>query len=181
MTSVDERAFRKIADVDGRYWASLFFGLIFAYVALMVLEALDYASAPRLFPLVVGVPLLLLIVLQVVLLLFQERLGIESVDLFESIQQLEGVAEEDDEETAAERPRREFEMIILSLLSFVLIWLLGHVAALLAFVFGFIYLYERDLRRALIATALTFGFVYLLFVSILNASLYEGVLGGMVP
>lgn len=180
MTSVDERAFRKIADVDGRYWASLFFGLLFVYVALMVLEALDYASAPRLFPLVIGVPLLLLIVVQVVLLLFQEQLGIESVDLFESIQQLEGVAEED-EETAAERPRRELEMIILSLLSFVLIWLLGHVAALLVFVFGFIYLYERDLRRALIATALTFGFVYLLFVSILNASLYRGILGGMVP
>lgn len=181
MTSVDERAFRKIAAVDGRYWASLFFGLIFVYVALMVRQALDYASAPRLFPLVVGIPLLLLIVVQVVLLLFQEQLGIESVDLFESIQQFEGVTEERDEETATEQPRREFEMILLSVLSFVLIWLLGHVVALLVFVFGFIYLYERDLKRALIATALTFGFVYLLFVSILNASLYEGVLGGMMP
>jgi hypothetical protein len=72
-------------------------------------------------------------------------------------------------------------MVVLSILSFVLIWLVGHIVALLVFVFGFIYLYERNIKRALIATALTFGFIYLLFVTILSASLYEGVLGGMLP
>ena len=181
MTSVDDRAFQKITHINSRYWASLFFGLLFVYVALLVSEALGYSSAPRLFPLVIGVPLLLLIVVQVVLLLFQEQLGIESVDLFESIQQLEGTSEETDEETAVEQTRREFEMVVLSIVSFVLIWLVGHMVALLVFVFGFIYLYERNIKRALIATALTFGFIYLLFVTILGASLYEGVLGGVLP
>lgn len=181
MTSVDDRAFRKITDIDSRYWASLFFGLLFVYVGLLVSQALGYASAPRLFPLIIGVPLLLLIVVQVVLLVFQEQLGIKSDDLFESIQQLEDTTEETDEEAAVEQTRQESKMIVLSVLSFVLIWLVGHMVALLVFVFGFIYLYERNLTRALLATALTFGFIYLLFVVILGASLYEGALGGMLP
>lgn len=181
MNSVADRAFQRITDVNSRYWASLFFGLLFVYVALLISEALGYSSAPRLFPMVIGVPLLLLIVVQVVLLLFQEQLGIESVDLFESIQQLEETTEGSDDEAAVERARREFEMIVLSILSFVLIWLVGHMVALVVFVFGFIYLYERNLTRALLATALTFGFIYLLFVVILGASLYEGALGGMLP
>ncbi|MFW5919974.1 MAG: tripartite tricarboxylate transporter TctB family protein [Halanaeroarchaeum sp.] len=177
MTSVDERAFGKIAAVDSRYWASLFFGLVLAYVVLLVVEAVGYSSNARLFPIVVGVPLAVLIVVQIVLLLFRERLGIESVDLFESIQQLDAT-EEPEEGSAVERNRREFEMILWSLASFGLIWLFGHLVALVAFVFGFIYVYERNLRRALIATAITFGFVYVLFVSILGASLWSGVVGG---
>ena len=180
MSSVDERAFRKISGVNGRYWAALFFGLIFLYVALLVVEAQGYSSDPRLFPLVVGVPLLLLIVGQIVLLVFGEQLGIESVDLFESIQQLEG-ADEETEMDPLERSRREFEMIVWSLLSFGVIWLFGHLVALVVFVFGFIYVYERSLKRALLATAVTFGFVYLLFVYILGASLWSGVLEGIVP
>lgn len=180
MSSVDERVFRKISGVDGRYWAALFFGLILAYVALLVTEALGYSSDPRLFPLVVGVPLLVLIAGQIVLLVFGDRFGIESVDLFENIQELEG-SDEGSDMDPVERTRREFEMVVWSLLSFGVIWLFGHLVALVVFVFGFIYVYERSLKRALLATAVTFGFVYLLFVYILGASLWSGVLEGIVP
>lgn len=180
MTSVDERAFRKIADVDSRYWASLFFGLIFAYVGILVVRALGYASAPRLFPLIVGVPLLLLIVGQIALLVFGDRLGIESVDLFESAYELDTSGDQTEQEAAVEQNRRELEMIVWSLLSFVLIWAIGHIAALVVFVFGFIYAYERSLKRAAIATVITFTFIYLLFVTILDASLWPGVFGGMI-
>jgi hypothetical protein len=180
MSSVDERAFGKISGVDGRYWAALFFGLILLYVALLVVEALGYSSDPRLFPLVVGVPLLVLIAGQIVLLVFRDQLGIESVDLFESIQELEGSDDKHDMDPV-ERTRREFEMVVWSLISFGVIWLFGHLIALVIFVFGFIYVYERDLKRALLATAVTFGFVYLLFVYILGASLWSGMLGGMLP
>lgn len=181
MTSVDDRALRKIAAVDSRYWASLFFALIFAYVAILVSEALGYSSDPRLFPLLVGVPLLVLIVGQVVLLVFRDQLGIESVDLFETAYELNPDDDRTEAEATMQQNRREAEMLVWALVSFLLIWLLGHIVALLVFVFGFIYAYERSLKRAAIATAITFGFIYILFVSILGASLWEGILGGVLP
>lgn len=181
MTSVDERAFEKIAAVDSRYWASLFFGGVFAYVALLVMQAGGYSADPRLFPLLIGVPLLALIVGQVALLIFGDRLGIESVDLFESAHELTVEDERTEMEATIEQNRREAEMLVWALVSFGLIWLFGHIIALVVFVFGFIYAYERDLKRALLATAVTFGFIYLLFVSILGASLWEGILEGMLP
>lgn len=182
MVSVDDRAFERITDIESRHWAALFFGLLLAYILLMVYTAIGYSADARLFPIVIGVPLALLIVVQLFLLEFGERLGIQSVDLFEGIQQLSEV-EEGEEVSAAESARWEFEMILWSLATVVLIWTVGHILTLVLLVFGFIYAYERDLRRATIATVITFLFVYVLFIAILDANLWGGILnpGGLLP
>lgn len=178
---VGNRVFGFVERVDGRYWSTAFFVALFAYTLLLVVTALGYGSGAQLFPLVVGIPLLALIVTEIVILLFQERLGFESVDLFESVQQLEGTEEKTTDRR--QQYRREFEMALWVTLSVAVVWLFGHMVGLVAFVFGFIYAYERSTRRALVATVITFVFVYLLFVSLLGANLWEGLIpiGGALP
>lgn len=163
--------------VDGRYWTTVFFLGLFAYTLLLVITAMGYSGPAGLFPIAVGLPLLALIVVKVVVTLFADRLGIESIDLFEDIQSLEGDEEERDEADERLTYRRELETTLWVGFSVVSIWLLGHLLGLLVFVFGFVYAYERNLVRAGGATGVTFLFVYLLFRAILGANLYEGLLG----
>lgn len=171
---VGNRVFGFVERVDGRYWSTAFFVALFAYTLLLVVTALGYGSGAQLFPLVVGVPLLALIVAEIVILLFPDRLGFESTDLFESTQQLE---ESEGRKATDQRRqyRREFEMSIWTILSVTAVWLFGHMIGLAVFVFGFIYAYERNAKRALIATVITFIFVYLLFNRLLGANLWEGL------
>jgi hypothetical protein len=177
---LSDRVFMFIENTDGRYWAVTFFLGLIAYTGLLVVEALTYSDAAQLFPLLIGVPLLGLIVLDIGLVLFGDQIGIESVDLFEEIVSLD---EEGEMRSLVDQYRREFEMILWVGVSVALIWLLGHVIALSVFVFVFIYTYERNLKRAVLATAITFGFVYLLFIVLLEANLASGVLpvGGVLP
>jgi hypothetical protein len=172
-----DRFFTFVQRVDGRYWSTAFFLGLFAYTLLLVITAMGYSGPAGLFPIAVGLPLLGLIVVKVVVTLFAERLGIESVDLFEDIQDLGEDEEEGDEVDERITYRREFETTMWVSFAVVSIWLLGHLPGLLVFVFGFVYAYERDLLRAGGATGVTFLFVYLLFRVILGANLYEGVLG----
>lgn len=170
-----ERLFTLVQRVEGRYWSTVFFLGLFGYTLLLVVEALGYSGPARLFPLVIGVPLLGLIVVKVVVTLFKERLGIQSIDLFEDIQEFEG-DEELDAPAERQQYRRELETALWVAFAIVSIALFGHLFGLLVFVFGFVYAYERDLLRAGVATAVTFLFVYLLFKAILGASLHEGLL-----
>lgn len=171
-----ERLFRLIQGIEGRYWTTVFFLALFGYTLLLVVEALGYSGPARLFPLVVGVPLLGLIVVKVAVTLFGDRLGIRSVDLFEDIQDLDSGDEELDAAAERQQYRRELETALWVAFAIVTIALFGHLFGLVIFVFGFVYAYERDLLRAGVATAVTFLFVYILFKAILGASLHEGLL-----
>lgn len=176
---LSDRIFVFIENTDGRYWAVAFFLGLIAYTGLLVIEALTYSDAAQLFPLIIGVPLLGLIVLDIVLVLYGDRIGIESDDLFEEAIFLD---DEGEAHNLADQYRREFEMVLWTAVSVALIWLVGHIIALGVFVFVFIYTYERDLKRAVLATAITFGFVYLLFIVLLEANLASGILsiGGVL-
>lgn len=179
MASVGERPFEVLAEVDGRYRSAAFFLGVGAYVLLQVFTALGYRPDVRLFPLVIGIPLLGLIAAQVVLLLFGERLGFRMTDLFENVTQMEfeGIVDIPDDV----RYRREFEMVVWTAALIVLVWLVGIMVAIAVFVFVFIYAYERSLTRSLVAMVVTYGFVYVLFIQILDAVLYEGVYAIRIP
>lgn len=179
MASVSERPFEALAEVDGRYRSAAFFLGVGAYVLLQVVTALGYRPTVRLFPLVIGVPLLGLIAAKLVLLLFGDRLGIRMADLFEDVAQME--FDEIEEIPDAVRYRREFEVVLWTTGLIVLVWLVGIMPAIAVFVFSFIFAYERSLPRALFAMLLTYGFVYVLFIQILDAVLYEGVYAIRIP
>lgn len=170
-----ERLLRFVRRVDRRYWSAVFFGVMFAYTLLLVVKASAYSSAARLFPLAIGIPLLTLITIQVAMLLSGDRLDLERNDLFGSPEDLvEEEARAD--QTELQGYRKEFEMVGWTALALAVIWLLGHVLGLAVFVFGFVYRYERDPKRAVIVTVIAFAFVYLLFIHLLDANLWTGLL-----
>ncbi|WP_049986589.1 tripartite tricarboxylate transporter TctB family protein [Halobellus rufus] len=183
MVEIDGRAFSGphkhilefVRRVDGRYWSAVFFACIFAYTTLLVVESFSYSAAARLFPLIVGISLLGLVAVQIAVLLAGDRLDIKRVELFGSPEEFledEGDTEQED----LLRYQREFEMILWTTLAVAVIWLLGHVLGLVVFVFFFVYRFNRNLKKAGMVTGIAFVFVYLLFVRLLDSSLWTGIL-----
>lgn len=169
-----DRGFERLAGVDDRYPAVLFFATLLAYTLALLHQALSYSPAARLFPLIVGVPLALLIAAYILLVLLRDRIDLRAVGLFEGVGAVDAVSTERAVDRAA-RFRRESGMILWVVALVLLTWLFGNLLAVAVFVFAFIYVYEGDPVRALVASAATSGFIYLLFVLVLGAPLWRGV------
>lgn len=182
MRDVIDRGFERLAAVDGRYPAMAFFGVLLVYTLALIVQAVGYSDAARLFPLIVGVPLVVMLVVNLLLLAFGDRVDLRLVGFFDAVGELDAVSADTDVDDAA-RYRREFAMFGWVGALIALTWLVGNLVAVAVFVATFVYVHERDLGRALLVSGLTFGFIYLLFVVVLDASLYRGVvpLGGFLP
>lgn len=174
--------FARLAAVEGRFLAMAFFGVLLVYTLALVIQAVGYSEAARLFPLIVGVPLVVMLVVNIILLAVGDRVDLRLVGFFDAVSEIDAVSAET-EVDEGERYRREFSMIgwVAALIG--LTWLIGNLPAVAVFVAAFVYVYERDLPRALIVSGITFGFIYLLFVVVLDANLYRGTfpLGGLLP
>lgn len=167
-----DQVFARVVDIDRRLWPGIFFGVVGLYVLAVVYEATGYSEDARLFPIVIGLPLLGMILLKLGLLAFEDRLGLESVALFDLDDEFKGIIRR--EVDPAVRYRREFAMLLwLVALSF-LVWAVGFLLSLLLFVLSFILVYERDPLRAVVTAVATYGIVYLFFVELLGAAVYRG-------
>lgn len=177
MSNVRGRFADLLRDAEGRYWESVFLGLIMAYTLVLVVTALGYGPDPRLFPLLIGVPLIALILVRIGMLL-SDRIDVRSGGVFQEVTAELADAGEDagPQYDTLERYRKQVE-IVAWLCGFVaLIWAIGFQLGLVIFVFTFVAIYEGDLRRALAATIIAYGVVYLLFVQLLSVSLYDPAL-----
>lgn len=176
------RGFDRLAAVDGRYPAMLFFGVLLAYTLALLVQAVDYSEAARLFPLTVGVPLVVMLVANILLLAVGDRVDLRLVGFFDAVGQIDPVADEAAVD-AADRYQREVAMILWIGALIGLTWVVGNLLAVVVFVFAFVYAYERAFLRAVLVAGLTFGFIYVLFVVVLGARLWRGVipLGGVLP
>lgn len=175
-----DRGFERLADVEDRYLAVLFYSVLLVYTLALVTQALGYSEAARLFPLIVGVPLSVMIAAYVVLRLLEDRVDVHVVGFFDSVSPIDE-ASLVEELPPPERYRREFTMVLWVLALVLLTWLVGNLVAVVAFVLAFVYVYERSLPRAILVAGLVFTFIYLLFVQVLGATLWRGIipLGGV--
>jgi Na+/proline symporter len=182
MRRVIAGVFERLAAVESRFLAMAFFGALVVYTLALVTQAVGYSDAARLFPLIVGVPLVVMLVVNLLLLAVGDRVDLQLVGFFDAVGDIDAVSAESAVDEA-ERYRREFSMVVWVGALIGLTWLIGNLAAVAVFVATFVYVHERDLRRALLVSGFTFGFIYLLFVVILDANLYRGVvpLGGLLP
>lgn len=172
--SVTEGVFDVLAEKDTKYWPILFYGILLAYVVRVVYESLGFSDKARLFPLIVGSLLLVMLTLKISLLLLPERYTPQITGIFDPITtEFEGAATTDVDKST--RYRKEFAMILWLVALFPIIWIFGFLKSLTLFVFLFVYVYERDFVRALFVTALSAVLVYALFVELLNAQLYRGI------
>lgn len=177
-----DRAFARLAAVEGRFLAMAFFGGLLIYTLALLSQAIAYSEAARLFPIVVGVPLVVMLVVQILLLGFDQRFSLGLSGIFDSVGGID-LASAKTELPKATRYRREFAMVLWVTVFVLLTWLLGTLLALYVFLFAFVYVHERTFVRAFSVSTLTFGFVYVLFVRLLGATLWRGVmpLGGVLP
>lgn len=182
MRDVVERGFERLAAVEDRYLAVAFSLLLLTYTVALIVEALEYNANARLFPLIVGVPLALLIVANIGMLFLADRFDLRLVGLFDDVGDFElpTAAEPIDQ---VRRYRREVAMVLWILFLLGLIWLFGNYVAIAVFLFTFIVVHEHALGRAALTTLVTLVFVYLLFDFILGARLWRGIipLGGLLP
>lgn len=182
MRQLVNQGYDRLAVINGRYLAAVFFSVLLTYTLALVYESLAYSADARLFPLIVGIPLSIMIVGKILLLLLQERLNLQVAGFFEDIDNL-NVSQTKKEQSTAARYRREFSMVLWigGLMS--LIYLIGNLAAVPVFIFAFIFAYERALKRAVLAAIVTSILIYLLFVQVLNTTLWRGIYpiaGGLV-
>ena len=169
-----ERLFGALARVDAARYRQGFFILCLGYVLVVLYQAMGYAVAARLFPVLVGVPLVALLVGTLAVSISGRRFELSGPlgGVFEKLETHEHDADHDD----AVRYRREAAALLWLAALFVSIWLLGHLLAAAVYVPAFVYAYERDIRRAVIVGIGTAAFLYFLFVGLLSASIYGGVL-----
>lgn len=181
MSRLVDRGFQRLADLESRYLAVAFFATLLLYTLALVSQALGYSEAARLFPLIVGVPLVGMLVAYILLLLLQDRVDVRTVGFFDDVGDFEA-GPRGFEGEQSDRYRREFGMVLWIGALVVLTWLVGNLVAVAVFVFAFVHVHERAPLRALLVAGLTFGFIYLLFVRVLGATLWRGVipLGGLL-
>lgn len=182
MRGLVDRGFDRLAAIEGRYLAIGFFAILLVYTAALVLEAVDYSEAARLFPLIVGIPLVVMLLANILLLAMGDRVDLQVVGFFDAMGEIDTVSTRD-AVPQAERYRREVTMILWVGAFVLLTWLVGNLAAIFVFVFAFIAVHERAPARAFFIAAVTIGFIYLLFVRLLGATLWRGVfpIGGLLP
>lgn len=168
-----------VTTIEDRYWEALFFVMILSYTIAILNEALGYSEDARLFPVLIGSALVVMILLKLGLLLFGDRLNITGTNLFDSMT-ADIAADDTDEESfevdTATRYGRELEMIGWSFMLVGLIWLLGFRLAMVVFVTSYILRHERSIKRAVGATVFTWIGIDLIFIRLLSVTLWEGML-----
>jgi len=160
--------------IPRRFREALFILLLGGYVTIIVSTATGYSQNARRFPLVIGVPLLGLILLKIVILVGGDRLSLPATGLVSDMVDLDTGG--DDDLASWSRRRREVEMTAWIGLFVVLVWALGFQIGGILFTASFVFRYERDLKRALLAAGVTYAIVFLLFIQLLDRGLTEPAL-----
>lgn len=177
--AVADRLFERLAAVDEVYYTSAFYTLLLGYVLLVLLAARSYSADARLFPLLVGVPLAVMLVGKLFVDL-AEPLEIDVAGPFADVFEGIGVYDADTDVTRAERYRREAGLLLWLVALLVSVWLLGFLLSSFVYVSAFVYYYERNPTRAFLVGGITTAFLYVLFVRVLSAPIYGGVLGSLL-
>lgn len=169
----------RLSKVDDLYWELLFYGIVFVYTAVLVGIAFDYRPDARLFPVVVGTLLLGLVLLKVAVLGLSRWRDYSVGQTFGGIggdfQNSDEADPSQERLDPPERYKRQIQMIGWLVLLIGSIWAVGFQITMVPFVFSFVYFYERNLGKAVVAAVVTLFMVYVIFIQILSASLWPGV------
>ena len=158
---------------------TLFTLAVFALVLVFLVLSLDYQPRARLVPLIIAVPTLLLTLLQLLIDMVpavSRRFSfLQEYDLFGFDT---GRAAEPSEKTGPSPNvyRRELNFASWLLLLMALIYFLGYLVAIPLFLILFLRLRSSESwLMTLSITAVTWAFVYVVFIVIMGAPLHQGV------
>lgn len=156
----------------------IFYGVLLFYLLFLLVTAWKYSWDERLFPYLIGTPVLLLLIFQLIILRFPK---IES-QLAPTREPESTIERELDEQDDHERPpdeRRRYEaLMLLWVLALPLfIYLVGFAYGIPIYIFAFGWYFLKDIRIALIMSVGFSLVFFLLFILILGMSPWNGILG----
>lgn len=157
-----------------------FYLVLLVWVGLLMFFSLDLDFSSRLMPMLVGIPMLALIVLQLVPVdwnqLLDRLLPVSPASETEDAEvELAARTDDDRGHGPAEEQKTAVEMISWCLVLMVLVYLFGYYFTLPPYVFAFTWYFKRDLRAAAIVTVVFTVIVTLLFVVLFEQLLYTGI------
>ncbi|MHB9287905.1 tripartite tricarboxylate transporter TctB family protein [Halobacteriales archaeon Cl-PHB] len=164
----------------GRTLEFVFYAAILAVVAFMLVTGQSLRWEDRVFPFLVGVPTVLLCLLQLAFLVrpdLAERFSTDSAtsSLQEKLSEsIEGASEEG--RPAAARRRVELQLLAWIGVLPVAVFYLGMVLVLPVWVFGFAWFFQGSARAAAVTTVVFSVLSYVIFVAFLDLRPWAGAL-----
>ena len=157
----------------------LFTALIAVYVLTLSVLCLDYSAESRLFPLLVIIPSIIFLVLRFISIVNPELSKIlEPETGLLDLERVQRFAKTEGKQGTRESGIKELVVVLWVIGLLLLTFLVGIMPAIALFVFLFVKFYgQRKITTAAAYTAATWIFVYILFVVVLQARLYGGMLG----
>lgn len=152
---------------------------VFLLVLLFLVLSLDYRPRARLVPIIIAVPTLLLTLLQLLIDMIpavgRRFAFFQEYDLF-GIETGRAAAPSEESRPTSNVFRRELSFAAWLLLLVALIYFIGYLAAIPLFMIPFMRLRSSESwRLTLSITAVTWTFVYVVFIVVMGAPLHEGV------
>lgn len=152
-----------------------FYLLLLGWTGWLLAVANTWDGDDKLFPFVVGVPLGSLTVAKLVKLHYRPR-GSSDADEADDTESVVGDEVDGSSRPVAVRQRYELTMLLWVIALPVASYYLGLALVIPAFIFSFLLYYRRDVKLAAAVTVAGSVGLYLLFVVLLDVSLWEGTL-----
>lgn len=182
-----------LLQIDSERYDRLFTAILTAFVVVIFVLTFQYNEQSQFVPLIVAVPTLLLL-LGLFAIQSSERLaerfeGVTSGDILGMEDRMQGVQEQTEETANVEGQTDTYEMRVAALtitgwvlLLFGLVILIGFTVGIPVYLLAYYRLKaELPWSRAIGYTAGIWAFVVVIFLYVLNAPLYPGILGITIP
>lgn len=181
-------------DISPKAFEALFYLIVLAWVLLLLYWTQDWRTSDRLFPRMVGVPLIILLVLQLIRLKFTDQFNKITAVLIDLLSRGSsndgGISEitdnleskyKESKQKMGQRSKRERQIYELYMIGWIIalpamMYYLGFVNAVPVYIFAFMMFFTRNPK---LSTAITVGFsiaLYILFVVLLSINLWDGTL-----
>lgn len=175
--------------VHPRWFTLAFYGFLLAWLGYLLVETQSYRQfEDLLFPYIVGIPVGLLILIQLFIVQYPDLVDRMTPDQHgetgeggELQQRFETAATERTQRPKAEKERYELVMMAWVVVLPFMMYYVGMGWTLLLYVFTFTWYFVRDVRLAAIVTAVVTVFVYVLFIHFLGMIIWTGELGIVDP
>lgn len=178
---------KRILTIGTRYFDRLFTGLLLVFFGVLIVLTPQYDPGTRLFPLVIGVPSLLLVGILLLALVSSRVSAVLSrftaADMFGFEEQFsDETGDRSAEDTLLARRKRLLSISLWMFFLFALVLLVGFLPATVVFLLGFYLLYtDCGWKRSTIYTIIFTLMIVAIFGVIMDMRFYSGVLGIDIP
>ena len=178
-----------LLSVDHDRFDRLFALLLLAFIGVLLADTFQYSDDGQLFPLVIGVPTLLLLVgllaVQLSSRLNEAASRYASSELFEVDEVVDELEEDDTDAEQRTLQEERVDVILISLWTLALfgvVLLIGFLPGTLVFLLGYYRLQaDQSWIRTVAFSLAMWLFVIVIFEVVLNTPFYTGVLGVELP